>query len=241
MQDPYSVLGVSQNASEDEIKKAYRTLAKKYHPDVNNGSAEAEAHMKEVNEAYSTIMKMRREGTSSTGGSQSSYGGSSSYGYGGSSSYGGYGNYGGSSSYGYGGQRQSSYSADPRMTSARSYIRMGQYREALNTLNSVTERSAEWYFLCAQANLGLGNRVAALNYARQAATMQPDNFEYQALLARIEGRNNHYRESGSGFNAQQFICNNPLMLCCLTSLLCNCCCGSCGGGYGGGYYGGGFR
>ena len=233
MQDPYSVLGVSQNASEDEIKKAYRTLAKKYHPDVNNGSAEAEAHMKEVNEAYSTIMKMRREGTSSTGGSQSSYGGSSSYG--------GYGNYGGSSSYGYGGQRQSSYSADPRMTSARSYIRMGQYREALNTLNSVTERSAEWYFLCAQANLGLGNRVAALNYARQAATMQPDNFEYQALLARIEGRNNHYRESGSGFNAQQFICNNPLMLCCLTSLLCNCCCGSCGGGYGGGYYGGGFR
>ena len=68
MQDPYSVLGVSPSASDDEIKKAYRALAKKYHPDVNNGSSEAELKMKEVNEAYSAVMKMRREGTSTSGG-----------------------------------------------------------------------------------------------------------------------------------------------------------------------------
>ena len=82
MQDPYRVLGVSPNASEDEIKKAYRELARKYHPDVNNGSAAAEAKMKEVNEAYSTIMKMRREGTSGSSQSHQGYGGygNSSYG-----------------------------------------------------------------------------------------------------------------------------------------------------------------
>ena len=98
MQDPYRVLGVSQTASEDEIKKAYRNRAKKYHPDVNNGSAEAEARMKEVNEAYSTVMKMRREGTSGT--SQNTYGsyGNAGYGqgYGGfGGGFNGYGNYGG--------------------------------------------------------------------------------------------------------------------------------------------------
>ena len=68
MQDPYRVLGVSPQATDDEVKKAYRALAKKYHPDVNHGSAEAEARMKEVNEAYSLVMKLRREGASAAGG-----------------------------------------------------------------------------------------------------------------------------------------------------------------------------
>ena len=89
MMDPYRVLGVSPNASEEEIKKAYKQLARKYHPDLNNGSKEAEAKMKEINEAYSQVMKLRQGGGSSYGGA--SYGGSS---YGGSgSSYGGYGGY----------------------------------------------------------------------------------------------------------------------------------------------------
>ena len=123
MQDPYRVLGVSPSASEDEIKKAYRTLAKKYHPDVNNGSPEAEARMKEVNEAYSQIMKMRREGNTGA----NNYGGA---GYGGSGcggNYGGYGSYGGSGSYG--GRQQSSSYADPKLAAARNYVRAGRYQE----------------------------------------------------------------------------------------------------------------
>lgn len=247
MQDPYRVLGVSPNASEDEIKKAYRNLAKKYHPDVNNGSAEAEARMKEVNEAYSTVMKMRKDGTSYNAGS-GAYGGTSGYG---SSSYGGYGNsgYGYGNYSGYGGYNSSyggsyygsnqSYSTNPQMQAARNYIRAGRYQEALNVLEGQSERSAEWYYLCAEANLGLGNRVAALNYARQACSMDPNNFEYRALLSKLEGSSYQYQQNGNagqGFNMPCVMCgSNPLLTCCLMNMLCNCLCNCCGGG---GYYGG---
>lgn len=243
MQDPYRVLGVSPNASEDEIKKAYRSLAKKYHPDLNGGSKEAEVKMKEVNEAYSQAMKMRREGTntgSSYGGnSYGGYGNAGGYGYGGysNSGYGGtYGNYGG---YGYQ-QSQGGATRDPLLSAARNYVKAGHYSEALNVLGGIKERSAEWYYLSGEANLGVGNRVAALNYARQACSMDPNNFEYQALLARLEGRSAGYNNAGSGFNNVHMLCRSPLTLCCLTSLLCNCCCGGCGrGGFGGyGGYGG---
>ena len=76
MRDPYSVLGVSQNASDDEVKKAYRELARKYHPDnyQNNPLADlAEEKMKEINEAYDTITKQRSGGYS--GSSPGGYGG----------------------------------------------------------------------------------------------------------------------------------------------------------------------
>ena len=79
MRDPYSVLGVSQNASDDEVKKAYRELARKYHPDnyQNNPLADlAEEKMKEINEAYDTITKQR-----SGGGSSGGYGSSGGCGY----------------------------------------------------------------------------------------------------------------------------------------------------------------
>ena len=65
MTDPYQVLGVSRGASDEEIKKAYRALSRKYHPDanVNNPNRdEAEEHFKEVQQAYDQIMKEKQQG-----------------------------------------------------------------------------------------------------------------------------------------------------------------------------------
>ena len=82
IQDPYRVLGLEPGASDDEVKAAYRGLAKKYHPDVNGGSPEAEAKMKEINAAYSQIMNRHAEpnpgssrGAGSYGSGQGGYGG----------------------------------------------------------------------------------------------------------------------------------------------------------------------
>lgn len=219
MQDPYRILGVSPQASDEEIKKAYRALAKKYHPDVNNGSAEAEARMKELNEAYSTVMKLRREGASA--------------GYGG---YGGYGGYAGGDPGGFGRYGQ----ADPHLQAARNYIRAARYQEAMHLLETIMDRGAEWYYLCGEASLGLGNRIAALNYARQAVSMDPNSFEYRALLSRLEGGARFYQTNGAGqgFGMPTVLCGNPLLSCCAINLLCNLLCNCCGGGCGGGYYGG---
>ena len=245
MQDPYRVLGVPSSASEDEIKKAYRELAKKYHPDVNNGSAAAEARMKEINEAYATIMKMRREGASGQARQGQSAGYGSSYG---SSGYGGYGNsgYGDYSGYGgyggYGRQTSGGYSSSsPRMQAVRNYIQARHYQEALHLLEEMSDRTAEWYYLAGAANFGLGNRIAALNYARQAVSMDPNNFEYRALLSRLEGSSHFYQSSSEqrGFDIPSAICGNPCAICCLSQVLCSCLCnGCCGTGryYGGMYY-----
>lgn len=81
MTDPYKVLGVQPNATDEQVKDAYRQLARKYHPDnyVNNPLADlATEKMKEINEAYDTIQKMRRDGNNS-GFHTSGYAGSSQF------------------------------------------------------------------------------------------------------------------------------------------------------------------
>ena len=101
MTDPYSVLGVDRNASDEEIKKAYRRLSRKYHPDANINNPhkdEAEAKFKEVQQAYQRIMDERERGYTSGGYGQSSSGsGYSGNTYGGGSyddydPFGGFGN-----------------------------------------------------------------------------------------------------------------------------------------------------
>ena len=169
--DPFQVLGVTSSATEEEIKAAYRKLAKKYHPDLHPGSATAEAKMKEINEAYSEAIKIKKSGGTYTGG----YQGSSQSGY-----QGGFNGFGGFSGFdGFGGfqqeyQRRQSYQtqektyADPVMQAAADYLRTGRFTDAMRTLNQVIEHDAAWHALSARANLGLNNRIAALEHARTA-------------------------------------------------------------------------
>ena len=110
MNDPFAVLGVSSSASEDEIKAAYRKLAKKYHPDLNPGDKAAEEKMRQVNEAYTQALQIKKNGGRATSGfggfGTGGFGGTGGYGSTGGyssgnsgySGYGGYGGYGGSGS-----------------------------------------------------------------------------------------------------------------------------------------------
>jgi len=189
VQDPYKVLGVQRGASEEEIKKAYRDLSKKYHPDLNPGDPNAAKRMSEINAAYDQIQK------GDTG--PSGYGGSS-YGPGSSNSYSGYGGYGfddffsGSAS---GSGRQNSYQQERgEYQAAKSYIRNGMFKEALNALSGVdpTERDGRWYYLSAVANYRSGNRIAALEAAKRACEIEPDNEEYRSLLDSIQNGSSYY-------------------------------------------------
>lgn len=243
MYDPYSVLGVSRDASSEEIKKAYRALSRKYHPDANQNNpnkAAAEEKFKEIQAAYQQIMKERESGsTGSYGQAGGGYGGGYGGGFGG---YGGFGGFGGFGNFG-GYSRQQSSGGDEYsnyMNAAANYINSGHYKEALNVLNSVRDRSARWYYFSALANRGLGNNVAALDYAKQAAQMEPGNSEYQLFLRQLEGGGSWYEQMRTPYGSPMSDTGNWCMKMLLLNLFCNLCCGGgglfCGGAGGPGGY-----
>ena len=169
MRDPYGVLGVSRSASDDEIKKAYRKLSRKYHPDanINNPNRDlAEEKFKEVQQAYEQIMKERQ------------YGSGPGY-YGTGSSFGGFGRQAG----GYTGYQDEEAA---RRQAAANYIQNGLYQQALNVLSDLGTRNGEWHYLCSMANLGLGNNVTALEEIRTAVRLEPGNIQYREMLNRME-------------------------------------------------------
>lgn len=246
--NPYSILGVSPTASDDEIKKAYRTLSRKYHPDANINNpdaARAEEKFKEIQAAYQQIMHEREHGYSSTSngyGSSGSYSGGG-YGKGGhnSSDFGGFGSFWGFDFEDFGKtgsryQRQQNGS-DPytiHMNAAANYIRSRHYKEALNVLNGINDHTARWHYYCAIANNGLGNNVAALDHAKQAAAMEPSNTDYRNLLQQLEMGGNWYQSRQTYYGAPTMGNNGLCLKLCLANMICNLCCGGgglcCGGG-----------
>lgn len=191
MSDPYQVLGVKPDASDDEVKRAYRELARKYHPDnyQNNPLADlAEEKMKEVNEAYDAVTKMR------SGGGQSYTGG-----------------------YQGGGYNQQSQNNDPTFARVRNLINSGSVDQAEQLLNGVNNHSAEWYFLRGS----IAYRRGWLDEARQnyqiAVRMDPNNLEYRQAFNMMQQGGYSYRPAGNpsgGMDAMD-CCTTMMCLNCL--------------------------
>lgn len=202
MTDPYSILGVSATASDDEVKRAYRELARKYHPDnyQNNPLADlAEEKMKEINEAYEEVNRIRSGG-----------GSSSSYNYGGAAYQNAYqGTY----------QRQSS-SGNSVYQRVRQCINIGDLNTADKLLHDVQTQDAEWHFLAGS----IAYRRGWLDEARQkfqiACSIDPSNPEYRQALNLMQQGGQSYRAYNTGGGMDT-------MDCCTTLMCLNCLCGGC--------------
>ena len=205
MLDPYSVLGVPRNASDEEIKKAYRELARKYHPDNyhDNPLADlAQEKMKEINAAYEEITKRRGQGGSS--GSSGDYGG-----------YGGYQS---------GGYQSGSYQSRGQQSSVLQQVRIaiqtGNLSRAEALLANYSDHNAEWNFLRGAVCYRRGWMDEAKRYYETACRMDPGNPEYrQALEFMRTGTRQAYRPGGGQFGTDACGGNICLPLCCTYSLL----------------------
>lgn len=193
--NPYEVLGVSRNASIDEIKRAYKELSRKYHPDSYVGnplSSLAEEKFKQVQEAYDAIMKEKNGDFNYTD------------------------NY-----------NNNGYSNGESGEMAKVYNLLGRraYSQALSLLDSMPNRNAKWYYYSAIAQVGLGNNLRGMEYARMAVSMEPNNIEYQNLVNRLSFQGNRYGEVRNVYRGGRSGFDDASDLCCklwLADSLCEC-------------------
>lgn len=241
MPDAYSVLGIQPGSDEETIKKAYRQKCKQYHPDLHPDDPGAEEKFKEVQAAYSEIMRQRSGGASASGG-YGSYGSAQRqpgsrpgqqqyedpFGFGGFG-FGPFG-FGFYSSGGYNAGSYSNQQEGPELQAAGNYIRNGYYEEALRVLGSIPEaqRSARWHYYAALANSGLGNNIRAQSEARTAVEMEPGNYQYQNLLNRLQNYGADYsarqRQHAQPGGSMCHFCITLWMAQMLCSLMNLCCC-----------------
>ena len=205
MTDPYQVLGVSRDASKEEIKKVYRKLSKKYHPDANINNPnkdQCEEKFKEIQQAYQAIMKEKNGGTSYN-------------------SYGGY-------SYNQGGYNQNfGQEEDVRLRAALNYFNNGYYKEARNVLDDIDNRTSKWYYYSANVSYKLGNNIKALEEANIALRMEPNNLQYQRLVDILENGGTWYTHQQTTYGYPGGGINSSCFQCCMLNIMCNCCLNGC--------------
>ena len=248
--DPYKVLGISSGATDAELKKAYRDMSKKYHPDANPQDPKAaEERFKEVQEAYRQITDARERGTSAYGPQAQSGPRETGPNYGRRASS-GYREYEdpfsafsdffrewqqsasqGSGAYGrqeqrYEGSAGSASSADNAIRAAINYINAGRYQEAINALQSapILSRDARWYYVSAIANQNVGNNLTAVEHAKRAVDMEPDNIQYNQLLNRLQNGGTWYQTRGSAYGPVSVNSGLCFSLCAM-NILCGACTG----------------
>lgn len=175
MRDPFSVLGVDRNTSDEDIKKAYRKLARENHPDKFTDPAErarAEERMKEINAAYEEIGKIR------SGRSGDHYAGGQQY-------------------------TETSSTGDDRYVAVRVHINARRIREAEAVLASIpqTDRNAEWYYLRGVTLMMRGNIIDAGRCFDIACERDPDNEEYRQAREQFRARSSSYGDGSYGFSS----------------------------------------
>ncbi len=207
MRDPYEVLGVPSSATDEEVKQAYRNLARKYHPDNYHDSPLADVaqeKMKEINEAYEEVQSMRKNGGA------------------GQNSYGGYGrNPYGQNPYG-------AYGGDPAFARVRMSIAQGELNLAEELLNAMSDHNAEWNFLKGAICYRRGWMDEAKRYYETAVQMNPNNPEYRRALDILEGQGTTYRPNGYGNRSTAVFGGDACTRIC-GALICVNCLASAGG------------
>jgi curved DNA-binding protein CbpA len=215
MKSPYEILGVSPSASDDEIKQAYRALAKKYHPDNYTDSPLADLaseKMAEINAAYDQIQEMRKNGSASSRQNSGSGGAYGAYGFGGSYS---------------GGYQQNTGANNGPFADIRRLIATGRVIEADELLNGVpaSSRDAEWHYLKGRILHSRGFLEDSIAYFRQAVDMNPSNPEYRQWLNMMENQRTYGYQGNHG--PQTVFTTLPCQNLCATLLCLQCVCGGC--------------
>ncbi|MGN0664627.1 MAG: DnaJ domain-containing protein [Negativibacillus sp.] len=213
--DPYKVLGVAPDATDEQIKAAYRDLARKYHPDnyANNPLADlAQEKMKQINEAYDTIQKQRKASqTRQAGGAYQQNQSGTSY-----------------QSYQYGSYSQGSAS---QFADIRRLIMQHRMVEAEELLDGVpaARRSGEWYFLKGNILYNKGWLDEAYRYFSKACQLEPSNREFQTALQQLSWQRGNGRPAGYGYGAYPSRGGSDICDIFSTLICADCCCECMGG------------